>query len=421
MRRLHHLLLGLLLFLLAAPIPSILILQTWPILTKDKVSACLANQTLHGVTLPQQDVAFSLKTWADASFQRSVTKWANENFAGREIAIKGFNQLLWSTCGKSYMYSENIVAGPDNQLFERPYLEHFNCFKPPLPEMARQGLADNISRLHKRLREYKVPFLVLFTPSKAITLPDAVPDRYRIDQAAPSATVGPRDSERLKVMLAASGVPILDGAELTRNIGNRLPLPPFPKTGTHWTDLAAFNTAESVLRKLERLGTQPPATLQLTDLTFSDTPKFADADLLLLLNLAWPHFDRYAYAQVSRKAGSKARQGRLVLVGGSFVHTLNSIWEQAEVWREIDFFYYFTRDFFRYPGGSHTTPVDAASIDWRKTFGTADAVILEINEASVDGPHIPVFLKAALKGLPESPPNNIGALSPIRNGYSSAE
>jgi len=401
MRRLQSFLFGLILFLIAAPIPSILILKTCPALTEHKFMAMLANQRLSGVTFPKQDVALSLSTWMDAKFQKSVTKWVNENFAGREFAIRGFNQILWSIFGKSYMYAENIIIGGENQLFEKSYLNHYRKIRPQLSDNALQNMVNGITWVNTRFSQYNIPFLVLITPSKVMTLPDAVPVRYRLNQKTSAVSF---NADRLKEKLIAAGIPVLDGAELTRNLEGKLPLPPFPKTGTHWTDLAAFYTAEAVLRKLELLGTHPLATLQYSNVQFTDTPRFVDADLLHLLNLARPHFDHYAYATISRKADIKERQGRLVIVGGSFVGALNRIWEQAEVWREIDYYFYFTRSIIRHPLNPDPEPVDVAAIDWIKTFGCADAVILEFNEASLHSGHIGAFLKALLKGLPESTP-----------------
>ena len=133
MRRLQSFLFGLILFLIAAPLPSILILEIWPTLTEHKFMAMLANQRLSGVTLPKQEVPFTLSTWMDASLQQSVTKWINENFAGREFAIRCFNQFLWSTFGNSYMYAGNIIAGRESQLFEKSYLNHYKHIRPPFP------------------------------------------------------------------------------------------------------------------------------------------------------------------------------------------------------------------------------------------------------------------------------------------------
>ena len=396
MSRLHRLLLGILLTLLAVPIPAVHLLRRW---TADRPEFdWLANRTLVGVTLPRQEVTFSLKTWFDGSFQQSVTKWVNENFAGRELAIRCINQALWFVCGKSYMASETLISGRENQIIEKQYIARLLHVDPPLPseaEMDRQ--AAGISRLCTRLRKYNVPFLVLFTPSKAETLLHALPARYHANQIVAQNIP---DRLRLKARLSVAGVPVLDGAELTRNLGGILPLPPFPKTGTHWTDLAAFYTAEKTLRMLEQLGHRPLARLRLSDIKFSDVPRPPDDDLLQVLNLARVHFDHYAYGTVSREPAVPARQGRLVEIGGSFLHSLNSLWEEAEVWKEIDHLYYFSLSQIRYPGHD-TTPINVGTIDWAATIGTADAIVLEINESIVTTQYISAFLQEALNKLPD--------------------
>ena len=397
MMRLQHILLAFLLLLLAAPIPTILILHGRS--SGGPLEAWLANRTLTGVPLPRQDVIFSKETWLDGSYQRSVTQWINENFAGRELAIRCFNQVLWSLFEKSYMHHESIIGGQQSQLFGGVYLDHFSHMGPLQSDEALDRVAADIGNLNARLRLYHVPLVVLFTPSKPLTMPEFVPERYLAKRIL-TPTVYERD--RLKIRLAAAGIPVLDGAELTRSLRGRLPMPPFPKTGLHWTDLAAFYTAEALLRKLEPMIGRPLAHLELSNLQFSNTPKPPDDDVLQLLNLAEPHFDRYAYAKVSRSPVVSGRQGRLVLVGGSFLHALNRIWEEGEVWQEIDH-YFFSLALIHYPEGNSAS-FDLATIDWPQTIGRADAVVVEINEAIVGSDYSTKFIAAALHGLPEPAP-----------------
>jgi hypothetical protein len=81
MKASQYIMIAVLLFLLAAPIPTILLLGKRPV--TGTFLTWMANRTLTGITIPRQDVAISMKAWLDGSFQQSAQQWANENFAGR--------------------------------------------------------------------------------------------------------------------------------------------------------------------------------------------------------------------------------------------------------------------------------------------------------------------------------------------------
>jgi hypothetical protein len=393
---------GVLLLILAAPVPAIRLLSAWG--ANRPGLAWIANRTLAGVALPRQDVPLTMVSWLDGSFQRSVSAWANENFAGRELAIRCFNQVLWSLFGKSYMHSETVIAGRNGELYETYYLARASGLLPGRSDEELDRSAEKLEQLRARLGSYHVPMVVLFTPSKAVTIPENAPARYPVDLAP-----GFSDRNRLKTRLLAAGVPVVDGAELTRNLGTRLPRPPFTRTGTHWTELAASYTAEEVLRKFESLGIGPHAHLKLTGVDFTDVPRRPDDDLLQVLNLARPRHDHYAYGRFVPGPEAPARQGRVVLVGGSFLVEPTNAWDHAGIWREMDRFFYALR-IFHYPG-AQLIPLRLANFDWVQTFGCADAVVVEINDSLVGAPESMVIAKAALNGLPAGPPPVIPSFS----------
>jgi hypothetical protein len=140
----------------------------------------------------------------------------------------------------------------------------------------------------------------------------------------------------------------------------------------------------------------------LTGVDFTDVPRRPDDDLLQVLNLARPRYDHYAYGRFALGPGEPGRQGRVVLIGGSFLVEPTNAWDHAEVWREMDRFFYALR-IFHYPG-ARLIPLKLAGFDWVQTLGCADAVVVEINDSLVGAPESMVVPKAALNGLPAGPP-----------------
>jgi hypothetical protein len=94
--------------------------------------------------------------------------------------------------------------------------------------------------------------------------------------------------------------------------------------------------------------------------------------------------------------------GRLVEVGGSFVHALNRAWNAGPVWEEIDHFF-FSLALIKFPGNI-STPIDLKTVDWAHMMGAADAVVIEINESIVGSSFLNEVLASALAGLPDRPP-----------------
>jgi hypothetical protein len=144
------------------------------------------------------------------------------------------------------------------------------------------------------------------------------------------------------------------------------------------------------------------ARLQMSDLKTDDQPRSPDDDLALLLNLIWTPRGRYVHATYSRAPDSPRRTGRITIVGGSFMHALDDLWEETEAFERISFYYYYKVSLFSFPGGQQR-PIDESQINWPTDFEQADAVILEINESAVGWNHPRAFLDGALASLPARP------------------
>ena len=63
----------------------------------------IANRTLYGVTMKSDLPSVSLASWLSGDLQKGLNTLVSENFAGRELLIRIFNQTLYSAFHKSYM------------------------------------------------------------------------------------------------------------------------------------------------------------------------------------------------------------------------------------------------------------------------------------------------------------------------------
>ncbi len=65
----------------------------------------LANRTLSGVTVKKDLPAITIKSWLNGQLQKGLNTSATEDFAGRELLIRAYNQFLYGLFDKSYMTS----------------------------------------------------------------------------------------------------------------------------------------------------------------------------------------------------------------------------------------------------------------------------------------------------------------------------
>ena len=405
--RAQKILLGLIAALLALPLPLMLALRDRP-LRPGSAWGWVANRSLHGMTLPAKTAAtLKLKSWLSGRYQRGCTAWFNENFAGREAFIRANNQILWSLFGRSYMLQGNILRGHRGQLFGADYVKYQAGWATPVAEDYLDDLAIKARQVQERLRARGVAFAVFITPSKAPFFAEDIP---RIFPPPRGGSAPPRQADDLLAALQRRNVPAVDGRASVRLRQQELPGPAFPRTGLHWSHPAAAFAAADLLRELGAQGLSQLPRLAVERVRVTDAPGQADDDLALLLNLLAKPTGRYLCADYS---AVPAGQGGITFVGGSFLHTVNEVLDEARAFARIRHYHYFKVPVQTFPGGQ-TEPVDEARIAWEEDFLGASAVVLEINEIVVPGRHPAAFLNAVLASLPDSPGR---AAEPVRASF----
>ncbi len=74
------------------------------------------------MTVEKKIPSATLASWLTGELQKGLNTLASENFAGRELLIRLYDQVLYQVFHKSYMYLEYIIRGRHGNLFERNYL-----------------------------------------------------------------------------------------------------------------------------------------------------------------------------------------------------------------------------------------------------------------------------------------------------------
>ena len=144
------------------------------------------------------------------------------------------------------------------------------------------------------------------------------------------------------------GVNHIDLGEWFVQMKDTVSYPLFPQTGTHWSNLAAIHSADTLVRYMDAL-----SGLNMVNLTVGSVYQRTlkpDADLESLMNLIWPLQKRpNMLAEAYYIADTTAIKPRLLTIGDSFYWNILNFTPIWDVFKEVPYWYYFSTAYFSLP------------------------------------------------------------------------
>ena len=275
-----------------------------------------------------------------------------------------------------YRGTAQVVVGKNGYLYENGYINELYGFskKYHVSDGELQEKADALKSIQAYLTERGAAFLVLITPSKAARLPRYIPDWYLAKFEYDENYIRPYT--RFIKMMEDEGINFLDSADLYNGIGLTNV---FPKTGTHWTKLAAYETARAAVAEYERqTGSAARSLAADRVITDSGPPGFGTPEKDIF-GVAYAGKKReletaitdglYYWPNVAVVFPDRPAIPRVFMQGGSFTDDIAYYFSEYEIAGEIIN--------IRYNNGND------ADIDWDEIIGGAGLVILETNEQFV--------------------------------------
>jgi hypothetical protein len=382
----------------------------------------VANRTLAGVTIKKDLPPVALTSWLNGDFQKTLNSLVSENFAGRELLIRTYNEVLYRAFDKSYMSSEVIISGKHENLFALDYLADYGHYIKPTPGEDAEALVVMMKYLSERLKQLGSCFVFLITPSKTTLYPEDIPDRYLTNLKHGERR--PTDYEILVSLLKEYGVPFVDGRQITLEHKGTLPESVFPKTGIHWTRAVAFFTVVDLLKTIEQESGRKMPRLSESVESINQVPDGADGDLFELMNLIEKPHERYLHPKIQIPESWPRRKGIVTFVGGSFTGQIMEDLDMAQVFERTNLYAYFKIYKLRYPGRV-VSSVSENSIPWEEDFWNTTAVVLEANEEVIGwSRHIRAFLMAELAAIEQKMPQERsvdGFARPLAWGFGAGE
>jgi SGNH hydrolase-like domain, acetyltransferase AlgX len=338
---------------------------------------------LAGMVAAEQTRTAGLAGVFDGSLQRAADAWMSREISYRSLFVRFFNETLYRVFAASYMNNRTIVFGRKHTLFERYYIEAYCGVSQSTDRAPPDVFARRLRAAQDWFASRGQRLIYAIAPSKTAWFPDRIGSAFRCPQEHRDR-IYPAAIEAL----TAAGVTFVDGrAALEAARGNGIEL--FPRNGIHWNQLGAALFVDAFIEALRRDGVQGIPRLSYS---VSMTPLESgwDVDLISLANLLWQPGG--APAPLVQLGPSKF-QGtlRLVTVNDSFLNLPVWYLTTGEVFRQIDFYYYFHLYHRRYPDVTDSA-VDPGRADDIAPILNAEIILLEEVEARWGGPLAVEFL-----------------------------
>jgi hypothetical protein len=338
--------------------------------------------------------AFSLGGFFNGEFQTDFENWFSTKYPLRPQIVELYNTLEARQDEDGYRGTANVIVGDEGYLYENGYINEYYGYAAKYRDITDEWLMQKSAELlsiQQALNERGVAFSVVITPSKASSLPQFIPDWYNERYAAEAVPGYVRPYERFKNFINADGVNYVDSASVYAGLGLT---ETFPKTSTHWTKMAAFETARALLYEYQRQTGVSVRMLAYDNLLSGpEPPGFGNSETDIfgivyagrsneLANAV--RDEAYYWPDVYVSGENLPGLGGVLIQGGSFADDIAYYLENYDIADGVT-------------GIRYNNNNDMASLDFEAALDGVSYVIIEINEQFVHniGGSGPVF------GLPD--------------------
>ncbi len=302
-------------------------------------------EKLTGAVVETERPTLSYDTYKNMSYQAQLEKYMAEHFGFREPVIRIYNQYLWAF---RKTYSQDVVIGKDKWLYgKKSVLDHYrqiaSSFADSDEALVKQlnYETNRLKRLQDLLDERDTKLFVLICPSKDLVYPEYLPEGHGFVMGDRMRAV-----EYVPEVFAQNGIRFIDMNAWFQQIKDTVDYPLFPKTGMHWSNVAAMHVSDTLIRYMEKLTGKNMLNIQV-DSMYSSEPIKPDNDLEKTMNLIWPiQPNQNYYAKVNVIPDSTAWRPRLIAVGDSFFWNICYTLPMDRIFNSYSYWYYFNTVYF---------------------------------------------------------------------------
>lgn len=326
---------------------------------------------LIGVQEKRRHLSGGFQALMDGEVQKQVAAAVVQWVPLYATITRVFNQVQYAVFHTSS--NREILVGRDGYLLHTKYTATY-CNRDITAEAANlEAWAKMIAEIQRGFQLRGQKFVFVLTPSKVEYFSDKLPLGYPCPSRDRDIFI-PEAIEYLK----SAGVNYVDATAKMSEVHARYGYEPFPRSGIHWTELAASGSANEII---ERLGEMPgnEATKQPPSFAVqAGQASWEEQDFANLLNLLWlPPADETAKMVRAVPALKDCPPPMsMVVVGNSFFTALarNLVARPcAPTVRQLFYFSVHQRHFY---AQANDPKMELESLDF-DLLKTADAVVLE--------------------------------------------
>lgn len=317
----YHILFGILMLFLFLP------------MIQEKVK--LNVRPLYGVTYKTEFPKLEMETFNSGKYQSQLEKYIAENFGFREIAIRWYNQYVWTFFNKTY--NKSFVRGKDNWFY---YFEGIRDYKGnefqgvfKTKEKAIECYEKNIAmmlQLREILKEYGIEFMTFMAPDKPFIYPEYLPDTSQWRKPL-------RAFEYYDQRFTELGFPNIEMTKWFTAMRDTLSHPVMHTIDSHWGVSSVYG-CDSLFRYLNSLNDFGMPQVKYGYARQTDKKPTWDEKVL---NLLFPIIKKnYNYELDITVDTINKKKPRILFVGDSFIWSITKEMPLKDMLSDMEIWYY---------------------------------------------------------------------------------
>lgn len=323
-------------------------------------------------SLTETTEVLNAETWFDGSFQESLQNYMNDQIGLFPFFIRLHNQIEYSFFGN--IYTGNVVAGKENYLFEKQYINSY--FGKDFMGMEKiHRIGDKLIQLQDTLEKMDKILVYCLATGKANYYPEHLPYTQPLDTT---------NTEMLTREFERRGINHINFTpwflEMKDTLGHLL----FPQYGIHWSHFSTILVTDSLVKFIEAKTGWDLPNIKITDRNISTPARYFDNDIANSLNLfSDPQPPAMAYPSFEWDKPKKTHK-KILLVGDSFGWDLfENLRLGKDCFDEMQFWFYYQSAHTRTEKEGRKDgdlPLLSRHVDLYKVLMEYDAFVILSNE-----------------------------------------
>lgn len=339
----------------------------------------LPELEINGVFQEIEKPVWSFSSYLKGNYQAQYDEWFTQHFPERSYFVKSYSELVYRLFHKSP--NKKVVLGNEGALFEKSYIEAYLGLGEQKEEDYYHTLVADLKYIQEVCKQEGKQFAVLITPSKAAYHPEYIPKKYFWMAQGENQVY-----TQFAALLQQNQIDYLDTFAYLKEIEDTIPVPIFPKTGTHWNAIVGAYASNGLIDFLnEKMGEKIPK-IQIGDIQEGKEPfDPKDQDIYRLMNVLEKAKNETYYTAGTYVTESQEHKKSIFWEGGSFSWQMLDCFDQNQIFRNMDFIFY--QQMIRQYRNNQPIDVNLNEENIESYLEKAllhkDVIILEVNQENI--------------------------------------